>query len=258
MVEEPPSQLAIWSRRLALFALAVALIALVLVRGRLVETLPGLVALLAALVLAAFAVLLALGAFVVIWINGNPGLRHALSAFFIGALLLAYPIYIAAQAHDLPAIYDVSTDTADPPRFEVIARLRPRGANPIEYPGQVAAEKQRDAYPEIAPLVLAATPADAYNAALEVVSRRNWTIVDARAPQAGRRDGRIEAVATTLVMGFRDDLIIRVRASGNGALVDIRSASRYGSHDLGSNAERVRSLMAEIEEEVGAQPAASQ
>src|SRR5262249_30059588 len=70
---------------------------------------------------------------------------------------------------------------------------------------------------------------------------------DARAPQAGRREGRIEAVARTPIMGFRDDVVIRVRAETDGVRIDARSASRYGSFDFGTKAARVRGLVDGIE-----------
>jgi uncharacterized protein (DUF1499 family) len=65
-------------------------------------------------------------------------------------------------------------------------------------------------------------------------------------PRGGERDGRIEAVARTLVMGFREDISIRVRAVDKGVRVDMRSASRYGQHDFGSNARRIDSFFAEF------------
>lgn len=257
VLEEPPSRLAIWSRRLGLFALVVALLAVIIVRGGFVEAIPGLVVLAGALTIASAAILLALGAFVVIWINGNPGLGRALVGALIGILLVAYPAFVAGRGYALPRLSDIATDTGDPPRFEAIARVRPREANPIAYPGPEAAQRQRTAYPDIAPLQFAVTPDEAYRAALEVVKKRKWAIIDERSPQGGRRDGRIEAVARTTVMGFRDDVVIRIRRTSGGAVVDIRSASRYGQHDLGSNARRIRSLTEDIEEETTDQPPAA-
>lgn len=256
-MQEPPSRAAIWSRRLALFGFAVVLLALILVRGGFVETLPGVAVLMSGIALAAVAMLLALAAFVVIWRKGPPGFGQALLAFVIGASLVVYPAYIGVRSYRLPAISDITTDTADPPRFEAIARLRPRNANPVTYPGAETARKQREAYPGVMPLLTPAPPDDAYAAALEVIGTRKWAVVEARTPQAGRREGRIEAVARTPVMGFRDDVVVRVKPDGTGARVDIRSASRYGGGDLGSNARRIRALLDEIEEMVGAQPAAS-
>jgi uncharacterized protein (DUF1499 family) len=256
IIEEPPSRLANASRWLALFALVVATLAVIIVRGNLVEAVPGFAVLASALVLATVAILMAAGAFVVIWRHGNPGFGRALAGFVLAALMVAYPAYLVGQNFRAPAISDITTDTADPPRFEAIARVRPRDANSIAYPGAEAAQRQRAAYPDIAPLQTAAAPNEAYAAALEVLNGRKWRVVDARTPQPGRRDGRIEAVARTPVMGFRDDVVVRVRPNGSGARIDIRSASRYGQRDFGSNARRIRGLLEEIEETVGSQPAA--
>ena len=66
--------------------------------------------------------------------------------------------------------------------------------------------------------------------------------------RAGRREGRIEAVARTPIMGFRDDVVIRIRPMGTGSRVDVRSASRYGYHDFGANAARVASLIEDIDD----------
>ena len=97
------------------------------------------------------------------------------------------------------------------------------------------------------------TPQVAYDAALAVVNKRRWRIVDARAPQTGRREARIEAVARTPIMGFRDDVMIRVRGEPDGTRIDARSSSRYGAFDFGTNAARVRALMDDIEDTLRAQ-----
>ena len=69
-----------------------------------------------------------------------------------------------------------------------------------------------------------------------------------RQPQLPRRIGRIEAVARTPIMGFREDVSIRVTPDGEDSRVDIRSASRYFESDLGSNAARVLKLIDTLEE----------
>ena len=253
IAEEPMSQTAVWSRRLALFALVATILSIVIVRSGLLEIKPALVTFAGALAFAAASILLAFAAFVVIWRQGTDGLGSALLALCIGLALLAYPIYLGIQAYRLPPITDVVTDPDDPPRFEVIARLRPRDANPAAYPGRETADKQRAAYPEVEPLVVTSTPQQAYDTALAVMTKRKWRILDARAPQAGRREGRIEAVALTPIMGFREDVVVRVRADGEGARLDMRSASRYGPHDLGGNAARITRLLEEVDEILGVQ-----
>jgi len=256
IAEEPISQLAIWARRLALFALAVALLAIIVVRLDFMEILPGLATFGGAIGISVIAVLFAIRAFVVIWREGLRGFCYALLGFVIGIMLVTYPAYLGVKAYRLPALADITTDMNDPPRFEAIARLRPREANPVTYPGAAAAEVQRANYPSIAPLQSLLPPAELYEAALSVVTKRKWRIVDARSPQTGRREGHIEAVARTTLMGFRDDVVLRVRPISGGSRLDVRSASRYGVQDFGANAQRVLSLLEDIEDAATPQPEA--
>jgi uncharacterized protein (DUF1499 family) len=248
---DPTSRLAIWARRIAVFAVAVVLLGIVIVRSGILEIIPSLAAFGGGLLLAAVAILFALGAFIVIWRQGLAGFGMALSGLLIGVAILAYPTYLGIKAYRLPAIYDITTDPIDPPRFEAVARLRPREANPILYAGLRAAELQRAAYPNVEPLIVAASPQVAYDAAMRAMTKFKWRIVDARAPLAGRRDGRIEAVARTPILGFRDDVVVRIRQDPDGARVDIRSTSRYGRHDFGTNAARIVALSEAIDEVVG-------
>lgn len=251
IAENPTSRLAIWARRIALFSIVVTLLAIVIVRSGLLEVFPALATFAGALVLAGIGILLGFAAFIVIWRDGLGGLGHSLSAILIGLLLIGYPAYLGIKAYRLPPISDITTDPIDPPRFEAIARIRPRVANPVAYAGLYAAEQQRAAYPDIEPLFVSVAPRAAYEAALAVATKRKWRIVDAREPQPKQRDGRIEGVVRTPIMGFRDDIVIRIRADGEGSRIDMRSSSRYGRHDLGANAARIRSLSEDIDDAVG-------
>jgi hypothetical protein len=243
-IEDPVSRLAAWSGRLGGFALVAVLLSVLVVRGDLLEIVPALAMFGAALALAGLAILLSLGAAVVIWRQGLSGIGRAVTGFFLGLALLAYPAYLGLRAYKRPPIQDISTDTARPPRFDVIARLRPRGSNDYR---QSNAAVQRAAYPDIAPLQVLQPPGPAYDAALAVVRKHKWVVVDAR-PPAARREGSIEAVARTLIMGFREDVVIRVAPFGTGAQIDIRSASRLGWPGFGDDASRVRQLLEEIDD----------
>jgi uncharacterized protein (DUF1499 family) len=248
--EEPVSRLAAWSSRLGWFSLAVAALSMIVLRSGFLEIVPSLATFAAALVFAALAILLALASSVVIWRQGLSGIGRAVMGFLIGGALLAYPSYLAYLAYRLPAITDVTTNPDNPPRFDVIARLRPRGSS--DYPALRNAPLQRAAYPNLLPLQVLATPKAAYDAALSVITKRRWVIVDARPPAPTRRDGIIEAVARTPIMGFRDDVAVRVVAIGTGAQIDVRSASRFGYHDFGTNATRVLALLDDIDEAASA------
>jgi len=249
ITEQPPSRLAIWSRRIALFSLAATFIAIIVVRSGALEIVPALSTLGGALALAMLAILLAFGAAVSIWKDGVGGIGEAVTGLLIGLALIAYPLYVGVKAYKLPAIYDITTDPIDPPRFDAIARLRPRDANSATYAGLYTAEQQRTAYSDIEPDMTSVSPQEAYDAAMKVITKRKWHVVDARPPQGtAPRDGLIEAIARTPILGFRDDVAVRVRATHEGARIDVRSASRYGRHDLGTNAARVRSLIEDIDD----------
>jgi Protein of unknown function (DUF1499) len=178
----------------------------------------------------------------------------------ISLILLAYPAYLGIRAYRLPWIYDITTDPIDPPRYEALARARPRDGNPVAYAGLYAAEQQRTAYPDIGPLGTNANVQSAYRATLAVMSKHKdsflapyWRVIEAREPIPGRRDGRIEAVAYSSMMGFRDDVAVRVREEPDGARIDARSSSRYGAFDFGTNAARIRRLMNDVEDAIRAQ-----
>jgi uncharacterized protein (DUF1499 family) len=251
--QEPTSRLAIWARRMAGFAFVASLLSIIIVRSGLLEIKPSLATFAGALVIAVVALLLALAAFVVIWMEGLSGMGAALTGMLVALALLAYPGYLGYRAYKLPRIYDITTDPIDPPRYEALARLRPRDANPVAYSGLYTAEQQRTAYPDVGPLGTNATAEAAYAAVLAVINKRRWRVVAESRPQAGRREGRIEAVARTAIMGFRDDVVVRVRAEPDGARIDARSSSRYGEHDFGTNARRLRNLMNDVEEAIRTQ-----
>ena len=254
---EPVSRLALWARRLAVFALIAAAVSIIIVRFGFLEVKPALATFFAALACAGLSILVALCGFVAIWRNGSRGMSRILLALALDIAVLAYPAYLGWQYRKLPAIHDITTDAIDPPRFEALARLRAGdGANTAVYAGLYSAEQQRAAYPDIEPVELDVPVQRAYEVVLQIVAKRKWLVIDERAPQPPRRIGRIEAVARTPIMGFREDVTIRIAPDGDGSRVDIRSSSRYFESDLGSNAARVTKLMADINSAVDNAPVA--
>src|SRR5580692_3224706 len=205
---EPLSALASWSRRLAVFSLIVSV---VIVRFGFLDFKPALTTFFGALACAGLSILIGLAAFAAIWQNGSRGMSRILLALLIDAVVLAYPAYLALQYRRLPPIHDITTDPIDPPRFEALARLRTGdGTNTAVYAGLYSAEQQRQAYPDIEPVEIEVPVQRAFDITLQLVTKRKWLIIDERPPQLPRRIGRIEAVARTPIMGFREDVSIRV------------------------------------------------
>jgi len=244
---EPVSGLASWSRNLAIFSVVAVLVSVLIVRFGFLELKPALATFFGALAFALLSILVGLAGAIAIWQDGSRGISRILVAFLISAALLAYPAYLALQYRKLPRIHDITTDPIDPPRFDALARLRSGdGTNPAVYAGLYSAEQQRIAYPDIETVELEIPVQRAYEITLQLVNKRKWLVIDERSPQLPRRIGRIEAVARTPIMGFREDVSIRVTPDGEDSRVDIRSASRYFESDLGSNAARVRKLIDDI------------
>jgi hypothetical protein len=248
---EPVSSLASWARNLAVFSLVAVLGSIIIVRFDFLEMKPALATFFGALACAGLSILVGLAAFVAIWQNGSRGMSRILLALLINAMILAYPVYLALQYRKLPPIYDITTDPIDPPRFEALSRLRTGdGTNSPVYAGLYSAEQQRLAYPDIETVELEVPVLRAYEVTLRLVHKRKWLVIDERPPQFPRRIGRIEAVARTPIMGFREDVSIRVMPDGEASRVDIRSSSRYFENDLGSNAARITKLIEEINDAV--------
>ena len=148
-----------------------------------------------------------------------------------------------------PPIHDITTDTDHPPA--IVAALAARQAEhaaTADYGGTSLAQQQKEAYPDIAPLVLSQPPARAYDLALATATAMpGWHILATDAPA-----GRIEATQASFWFGFTDDIVIRVSAEGVGSRVDMRSLSRQGRGDLGVNAARVRAYLAALKQKAGA------
>ena len=244
---EPVSSLASWARNLAVFAVVAVVVSIIIVRFDFLEMKPALATFFGGLAIAALSILFGLAGFAAIWQNGSRGMARILLAFLISGAILAYPAYQALLYRKLPPIHDITTDPIDPPRFDALSRLRTGdGTNTAVYAGLYSAEQQRRAYPDIETVELELPVQRAYEITLQLVTKRKWLVIDERPPQLPRRIGHIEAVARTPIMGFREDVAIRVTADGEDSRVDIRSSSRYFESDLGSNASRVSKLMDDL------------
>ncbi len=162
-----------------------------------------------------------------------------------GLVLVAVPWMQLQQARSVPPIHDISTDLQDPPAFEALADAREAAPNAVAYPGEATARQQREAYPEIQPLVVDAPLAEIRAAVEAAVRDAGWEI-------ARMNDTRIEATATTTWFGFKDDVVIRLSETPDGTRIDMRSASRLGSSDIGTNAARIRTFLANLAQRIGA------
>lgn len=204
---------------------------------------------LAGLALAAVALLLGLIG------KGRAGLGRAgvvlpIVALLVGGIYVWQVLVVRNQAETAPPIHDVATDLAVLPQFTALS-VRPDNLDnvPDRDRADLAAldnrqrweRYHREAYADIAPLVLQAPPARVYDAAVALVGKRGWQVA-----LADRAAGRIEATETVSLFNFKDDVVILLAPVPGGTRVDMRSVSRVGVSDLGYNARRIRSFLDDL------------
>jgi hypothetical protein len=245
-----------WPRRLTAFAFYLAIGAAILLAVAGPGYRAGLLPLPTALLgtVAAFLIFAIAFAFAVVglsWarLRGQAGLARGIVTAVVAGAATVYMLVWIPQLRAAPPIHEISTDLEEPPEFVAVVPLRrvAGAANPPEYVRErdFGAQTidvpmaQRSAYPDIETLVLEAPVERVFAAAEQVARDRGWEIV-AVEPAAGR----IEATATTFYFGFEDDVVVRVRPGANGTEVDVRSKSRIGGGDAGTNAARVRDYLA--------------
>lgn len=165
----------------------------------------------------------------------------ALSIIVLGSVVVGIPWHLKQRAQEVPPIHDISTNTDNPPAFVAILPLREDALNPAQYGGPEVAAQQKKAYPDLRPLLLNAPLKEAFIKALDAGRAMGWQIVDSNLEQ-----GRIEATDTTLWFGFKDDIVVRVTPGEQGTRIDVRSVSRVGKSDLGTNACRIQAYLRRI------------
>ncbi len=163
----------------------------------------------------------------------RPGIGAPALALLLGMAVFYVPLQGVQRSRSVPPINDISTDTADPPQYMTAPRA---------YGGPDFERQQKQAYPDLAPLATTLAPREAFARAVGAAESMGWEVVGRDADK-----GTIEAVDTSKWFGFKDDIAIRIRpapeASPSRSIVDVRSRSRVGRGDLGTNAQRIRAYL---------------
>jgi len=240
-----------WSSRIALFSACLMIVDVGLHR---LTSFPTPVALNLFFVSAAgagLAILIALIAFAQIWRRGYKGAGSATVGILLPVLVLAWPLTFLPAYLGQPPLNDITTDWAAPPRFVELAKFRTTGMNPTTYPADRFPPEQKKAHPDLRTFTIDRSLEETFELVEEAVRKLKWRVAVAE-PPVGRsaKSGRLEATDQTLVVGFTDDIVVRVEGNASRSRVDVRSASRYGTHDLGQNAARVRRFLTELQTRV--------
>jgi hypothetical protein len=238
--------LARWSSRIAIFSASLVVVGLVLHRLTSFPTPVALNLFFVAFVGAAVALLAGLIALAQIWHSGYAGAGGAAIGILLPLLMAVWPLAYVQAYRNMPALNDVTTDLALPPRFTALAKQRVEGSNGATYQARFA-ELQQKAYPDLRTFVIDRPVEETFELVEETAARLRWKVVVSDAPVGKTaKGGLLEATDQTMIMGFTDDIVVRVEGNLNRSRIDVRSASRYGSFDLGQNATRVRRFLAEL------------
>jgi uncharacterized protein (DUF1499 family) len=102
-------------------------------------------------------------------------------------------------------------------------------------------------YPDLKPQAFALPADQVFDAAAATArAQERWEV-----GKEDRAAGTIEAVATTRLWRFKDDVTITVKPDGAATTVVVRSRSRIGKGDLGANARRIRAYQAALAARLG-------
>jgi uncharacterized protein (DUF1499 family) len=236
----------LWARRMALFFVQLLILTVLLHHFGTLAT-PAAMNLLAVSIGGLFlSILVAVIGLIRIWFGGQIGAAQAFTGIAIALIGLALPLYYLSHFFLLPRLNDIETTPRQPMQFKQLAAMRPADANRIEQPDLAAAEEQEKAYPDIRPMGLERSATETFEIVHEAVKRLGWNVV-LNEPPAADEPGRIEATTRTMIMGYTDDVLVRVTGDDSRAFIDVRSVSRYGMHDLGANAKHIRTLFAEVQ-----------
>ncbi len=156
------------------------------------------------------------------------------ATFAVGAVPLVLVILLVGAGFKVPKIHDISTDLNDPLHFVHAKTLRTDSENSLETPSAKVMDLQRAHYTTLAPLSVVDPAVTAYEKALRVAENLGWQVIH-QSPETFT----FEASESTALFGFVDDVVVRVRQTDSGSVIDMRSVSRVGVSDLGANAKRI-------------------
>lgn len=245
------SKMAGWARRLSAFSLVLLATAGIGHRYGLVETFGFLWTLVLVAALALAGLLLAIGGFSQLWRNGDKAGKASLAATVLSLIVLAPYVAAGWLYLTLPALTDVATDLDEPPAFTIAPNLRTAQMNAIGPVTAQAATLQMHAYPDVAGRRLDGSVERVLAALAPVVAAHGWRVHGPMPTSAGgRAEIFIEMEAPSLVLRLPADAVLRLTDEEETTFVDMRMASRYGSHDLGSNARRIKGFMAALAAEL--------
>jgi hypothetical protein len=235
------SKWAVWARRLGSFALPLTIIPVLMHRAGAIPTSTFEIIEIVAIAVALLALATAIGAFVRIWVTGDHGWGRAVIGLICSLACLAPLGMLAFDYLHYPMADEVTTDPADPPPL--------LSAQAVAAPTPAAAARLAVAFPNIKPRNYPLAPGQMFDIVDKLVADRGWDVLQRQEPTINDGSGQINALAMTL-LGFRDEVSIRLAGSADGTSVSMRSAALTPLHEPGDNATRVEGFLDALDDRI--------
>ncbi len=162
------------------------------------------------------------------------------------ALAMCAPILIPAAAavwlsQTTAPLSDISTDLQDPPHFKT--KLPDATGMNVNEPPRLNAVLQKQFYPDVTGRRYQLSADGIAAQVMALVLEEGWMPLTEKPTVQAAGEWTVEASVTTGILGFKDDVVIRITDEGESTYVDIRIASRFGARDLGANSRRIVEFM---------------
>lgn len=239
------SKWAILARRLGSLAVPLVVLPVFMHRERLIDSPTFHIVTLVAFAIAALALLVALGALLGLWFTGDQGWGRALAGLFLALLCLAPYGYFGWLASRYPQVTDIATIARGqlPLLFDAETAHMPA-------PHVLTRDQQARYFPNVEAREYPIDPADLFALAERIIEANGWEIrlrVEPGPDSAGRINMRI-----VTLLGWREEAVLRVSETGQGAALDMRSSSLNALHDFGSNGLRISEFLTTLDGDVTA------
>lgn len=161
--------------------------------------------------------------------------------WFIVLLIICLLVFFGNFSLGFFLLNDITTTPDAPPNYNKIKFLSENKDRNMDFSAKNG-NLQKTYYPDMHPLFFKKSPQEAYEFILKKAqSMPDWTII-----YADDKALSIEAVAKTKLLRFSDDIVIEIRPEKEGSSVHMRSKSRLGKGDLGTNARRIKSFLSAV------------
>lgn len=226
---------AIWAARIARPVLPLVLLAVAFHYIGVMTSPVFVAAIFVAIALALVSLVLGLIGYVSIWYSGDAGWREASSGVIVGCCAILFSAFVVVTSAQNQTSTDVSTSPATTPILLEGEVRNDLPANPVN----------SDLFRLASTREYRISAAEGIALVEQAANSLGWLFLDQKRSGAAELHNFYES--KTLI-GFKDDVTVSTRATARLLIVNVRSASRYGDGDFGTNSRRIEQFLLKLDE----------